>query len=181
MAAFSIYRGRSLADDCSVSNIVIKLTRDEFPVLGFSAFQLCPRQYLYSCTLDTLNVLALCQERRVAERINRQLKQQLANYKVPDVMEYVEEKANLYELQKKVKSWQRKVDIASVSCLAYLLLQQSNVRLLLGRPTEYVSGLIFYPCFFFFFFLLLFFAAYSPRSLNGTQRKSATWSEVSVI
>ena len=36
------------------------------------------------------------------------------------------------------------------------------------------------------FFLLLssfffFFAAWSPRSLNGTQRKSATWSEVSVI
>ena len=37
-----------------------------------------------------------------------------------------------------------------------------------------------------FFFLLLssfffFFAAWSPRSLNGTERKSATWSEVSVI
>jgi len=30
-------------------------------------------------------------------------------------MEYVEEKANLYELQKKVKCWERKVDIASVS------------------------------------------------------------------
>ena len=26
-----------------------------------------------------------------------------------------------------------------------------------------------------------FFAAWSPRSLNGTERKSATWSEVSVI
>jgi len=63
-----------------------------------------------------LNVLVRFQERRSAERINRQLKQQLANYKVPDVMEYVEEKANLYELQKKVKCWERKVDIASVSC-----------------------------------------------------------------
>jgi len=59
--------------------------------------------------------VAWFQERRVAERINRQLKQQLANYKVPDVMEYVEEKASLYELQKKVKCWERKVDIASVS------------------------------------------------------------------
>jgi len=60
-------------------------------------------------------LLAWFQERSVAERINRHLKQQLANYKVPDVMEYVEEKASLYELQKKVKCWERKVDIASVS------------------------------------------------------------------
>ena len=34
---------------------------------------------------------------------------------------------------------------------------------------------------FFLSFFLLFFAAWSPRSLNGTERKSATWSEVSVI
>ena len=62
------------------------------------------------------NLLAFLQERQVAEKTNRQLKQQLANYKVPEVMEYVEEKASLYELQKKVKSWERKVDIANVSC-----------------------------------------------------------------
>lgn len=30
-------------------------------------------------------------------------------------MEYVTEKADLYELNKKVKSWERKVDIAEVS------------------------------------------------------------------
>ena len=29
-------------------------------------------------------------------------------------MEYVSEKADLYELQKKVKSWERKVEIAEV-------------------------------------------------------------------
>lgn len=33
---------------------------------------------------------------------------------VPEVMEYVSEKADLYELHKKVKSWERKVDIAEV-------------------------------------------------------------------
>ncbi len=32
-------------------------------------------------------------------------------------MEYVGEKADLYELQKKVKSWERKVEIAEVSIL----------------------------------------------------------------
>ena len=54
------------------------------------------------------------QERAKAEKINRKLRQQLADYRVPDVMEYVGEKADLYELQKKVKSWERKVEIAEV-------------------------------------------------------------------
>lgn len=36
------------------------------------------------------------------------------NAQVPEVMEYVTEKADLYELNKKVKSWERKVDIAEV-------------------------------------------------------------------
>ena len=49
-----------------------------------------------------------------AEKINRKLRQSLADYRVPDVMEYVTEKAELYELQKKVRSWERKVEIADV-------------------------------------------------------------------
>ena len=54
------------------------------------------------------------QERAKAEQINKRLRKQLANFKVPDVMEYVAEKASLYDIQKKVKSWERKVDIAEV-------------------------------------------------------------------
>ena len=54
------------------------------------------------------------QERMKAEKINRKLRQSLADYRVPDVMEYVTEKAELYELQKKVRSWERKVEIADV-------------------------------------------------------------------
>ena len=54
------------------------------------------------------------QERAKAESINRKLRSSLADYKVPHVMEYVSEKADLYELQKKVKSWERKVEIAEV-------------------------------------------------------------------
>ena len=57
------------------------------------------------------------QERFKAEKINRKLRQQLADFRVPEVMEYVSEKADLYELQKKVKSWERKVEIADVSLL----------------------------------------------------------------
>ena len=55
------------------------------------------------------------QERSKAEKRNRKLRQQLADYRVPEVMEYVSEKADLYEIQKKVKSWERKVEIADVS------------------------------------------------------------------
>lgn len=55
------------------------------------------------------------EERAKAEKINRKLRQQLADFRVPEVMEYVTEKADLYELQKKVKSWERKVEIAEMS------------------------------------------------------------------
>ena len=54
------------------------------------------------------------QERAKAESINRRLRQELADYRVPDVMQYVQEKAGLYEIKKKVKSWERKVEIADV-------------------------------------------------------------------
>ncbi|XP_069113903.1 cilia- and flagella-associated protein 263-like [Argopecten irradians] len=54
-------------------------------------------------------------ERAKAEKINRKLRQQLADYRVPEVMDYVTEKADLYELQKKVRSWERKVEIAEMA------------------------------------------------------------------
>ena len=54
------------------------------------------------------------------------------------------------------------------------------------RPPDIVCRRTYIlPVFLLSFFLLLsfffFFAGWSPRSLNGTERKSATWSEVSVI
>ncbi|XP_005090523.1 coiled-coil domain-containing protein 113 [Aplysia californica] len=54
-------------------------------------------------------------ERAKAELINKKLRRQLATFRVPDVMDYVMEKADLYDLQKKVKSWERKVDIAEMA------------------------------------------------------------------
>lgn len=63
----------------------------------------------------------LLQERFKAEKRNRKLRQQLADYRVPEVMEYVSEKADLYELQKKVKSWERKVEIADVRSYFYMI------------------------------------------------------------
>ncbi|XP_002741623.1 cilia- and flagella-associated protein 263-like [Saccoglossus kowalevskii] len=54
-------------------------------------------------------------ERATAEKLNRKLRQQLDDYKVPEVVEYVREKADLYELNKTVKSWERKVEIAEMA------------------------------------------------------------------
>ncbi|XP_078491712.1 cilia- and flagella-associated protein 263-like [Ciona intestinalis] len=55
------------------------------------------------------------EERLVAEKKNNHLRQRLADFKVPDVQDYVEKKANLTELQKVVKSWERKVEIAQMA------------------------------------------------------------------
>ena len=50
--------------------------------------------------------------------MNNALKDQMSNFRVPDVMVYVEEKADLDEVRKKVGTWRRKVDIAQVCCPA---------------------------------------------------------------
>ncbi|KAL9986980.1 hypothetical protein ACROYT_G001210 [Oculina patagonica] len=54
-------------------------------------------------------------ERTKAETLNSRLKQQLADYKVPDVLDYVTERADLYELNKTVRMWERKVEIAHMA------------------------------------------------------------------
>lgn len=78
------------------------------------------------------------QERSKAEKINRKLRQQLGDYKVPDVMEYVGEKANLYELQKKVRTWERKVEIAEMALKthrkAWTQLQMASTQPLAWGP-----------------------------------------------
>lgn len=48
------------------------------------------------------------------ENKNRKLRAQLENYKVPDVNDYVNAEDCLYNLQKELKIWERKVEIAEV-------------------------------------------------------------------
>ncbi|XP_078687929.1 cilia- and flagella-associated protein 263-like [Branchiostoma floridae x Branchiostoma belcheri] len=55
------------------------------------------------------------EERSKAEKENKKYRTQLADYRVPDVLDYVQDKADLYELQKTVKSWERKVEIAEMA------------------------------------------------------------------
>ncbi|RKP20192.1 hypothetical protein ROZALSC1DRAFT_28309, partial [Rozella allomycis CSF55] len=50
-----------------------------------------------------------------ASKLNKHLKQQMEDFKVPEVLEYVVEKALANDLAHKMKSWQRKVDVASMT------------------------------------------------------------------
>jgi len=61
------------------------------------------------------------QEKSTAEERNSKCKQQLQDFKVPEVMEYVNEKAELYELRKAVQSWERKVEIASMALKTHMI------------------------------------------------------------
>ena len=48
------------------------------------------------------------------ENKNRKLRAQLENYKVPDINDYVSAEDCLYNLNKEVKVWERKCEIAEV-------------------------------------------------------------------
>lgn len=54
-------------------------------------------------------------ERAKAEGTNKKLRQQLSDYRVPEVIDYVTSVAELCELKKKEKIWDRKVDIAKMA------------------------------------------------------------------
>eukprot|EP01136_Pigoraptor_vietnamica_P030441 Opistho-1_new@89695 len=54
-------------------------------------------------------------ERAKAERINQTLRRQLDDFKVPQILQYVNEKADQYDLAKRVSTWERKVEIAELS------------------------------------------------------------------
>ncbi|XP_043836170.1 coiled-coil domain-containing protein 113 [Dromiciops gliroides] len=59
------------------------------------------------------------EDRAKAEVLNKKLRKQLATYKVPHVMMYVHEKVTNYELEKSIKAWERKVEIAEMSLKGY--------------------------------------------------------------
>lgn len=55
------------------------------------------------------------QERSQAKALNKKLKAQLANFRVPDVMKYVEDKATNDRLRHNIKALERKGRIVKVS------------------------------------------------------------------
>ncbi|KAI3387022.1 hypothetical protein SNEBB_000291 [Seison nebaliae] len=54
-------------------------------------------------------------EQKKADEINKTLQQQLEDYKVPEVWQYVQEKAKLYNQKKNLQIWERKVEIAEMA------------------------------------------------------------------
>lgn len=58
-------------------------------------------------------------ERLRAQRRNQLLRKQMAEYKVPPVLDYVHEKADLDILRKSVAQWSRKVRVADVTLKRY--------------------------------------------------------------
>lgn len=59
------------------------------------------------------------QEKETALAVNKKFRQQIQDFKVPDVMEYVHEKSDLLELRKSVQSWERKCEISTMALKAH--------------------------------------------------------------
>ncbi|XP_045662854.1 coiled-coil domain-containing protein 113 isoform X2 [Ursus americanus] len=59
------------------------------------------------------------EDRAKAEAVNRKLRKQLAEFRSPQVMVYVREKILNADLEKTIKTWERKVEIAEMSLKGY--------------------------------------------------------------
>lgn len=55
------------------------------------------------------------QDRAKDEALNKKLRRRLSEFRVPPVMLYVKEKVLNGDLEKTIKTWERKVEIAEVS------------------------------------------------------------------
>eukprot|EP01105_Mastigella_eilhardi_P005681 TRINITY_DN17330_c0_g1_i1.p1 TRINITY_DN17330_c0_g1~~TRINITY_DN17330_c0_g1_i1.p1 ORF type:complete len:357 (+),score=117.72 TRINITY_DN17330_c0_g1_i1:31-1071(+) len=66
----------------------------------------------------------------------QKLKQQQEEYNVPQVLDYVKQKAELTELEEQVKSWQRKVEIAEME----LKRQRTKARTVAGLQSTQASS-----------------------------------------
>ncbi|ELW66211.1 Coiled-coil domain-containing protein 113 [Tupaia chinensis] len=59
------------------------------------------------------------EDRAKAEALNKRLRKQLVEFRAPAVMMYVQEKIQSGELEKTIKMWERKVEIAEMSLKGY--------------------------------------------------------------
>ncbi|XP_059569685.1 coiled-coil domain-containing protein 113 isoform X6 [Alligator mississippiensis] len=59
------------------------------------------------------------EEQAKVECLNKKLRKQLSDYRVPPILKYVNEKMALYDLENSIKTWERKVEIAEASLQSY--------------------------------------------------------------
>jgi hypothetical protein len=55
------------------------------------------------------------EEKKAAADRNKKLKHQIEEYHVPEVLDYVKLNAEIHEIHKKIKDWERKVEIAQMA------------------------------------------------------------------
>ncbi|XP_008573208.1 PREDICTED: coiled-coil domain-containing protein 113 isoform X2 [Galeopterus variegatus] len=68
---------------------------------------------------NTLQVLNTYKDRAKAEAWNKKLRKQLAEFRAPQVMVYLREKILNGDLEKSIRMWERKVEIAEMSLKGY--------------------------------------------------------------
>ncbi|XP_039209561.1 coiled-coil domain-containing protein 113 isoform X2 [Crotalus tigris] len=68
---------------------------------------------------NTLQILNFYKERVKAEILNKKLRRQLAEYRVPPVLNYVHEKVAVHDLENTLRIWERKVEIAEMALQSY--------------------------------------------------------------
>ncbi|EPQ12249.1 Coiled-coil domain-containing protein 113 [Myotis brandtii] len=64
-------------------------------------------------------ILQVEEDRAKAEALNKQLRRQMAEFRAPPVMTYVKEKIFNGDLEKTIRVWERKVEIAEMSLKGY--------------------------------------------------------------
>ncbi|XP_043292263.1 coiled-coil domain-containing protein 113 isoform X2 [Cervus canadensis] len=68
---------------------------------------------------NTLQILNAYKDRAKALALNRQLRKQLSEFRAPQVMMYIREKIRNGDLEKTIRVWERKVEIAEMSLKGY--------------------------------------------------------------
>ncbi|XP_044787877.1 coiled-coil domain-containing protein 113 isoform X2 [Bubalus bubalis] len=68
---------------------------------------------------NTLQILNAYKDRAKALALNKQLRKQLSEFRAPQVMMYIREKIRNGDLEKTIRMWERKVEIAEMSLKGY--------------------------------------------------------------
>ncbi|XP_059521431.1 coiled-coil domain-containing protein 113 [Myotis daubentonii] len=83
-------------------------------------------------------ILQVEEDRAKAEALNKQLRKQMAEFRAPPVTTYVKEKIFNADLEKTIRVWERKVEIAEMSLKGYRKewnkMKATNEKLLLISP-----------------------------------------------
>uniref|UniRef100_A0A8C9EED6 Cilia- and flagella-associated protein 263 n=1 Tax=Phocoena sinus TaxID=42100 RepID=A0A8C9EED6_PHOSS len=110
------YKQSSLLKTCCVVIFQSKLHRAMEMSVNLDKEFLLRKELLEKVEKETLQVE---EDRAKAMALNKQLRKQLSEFRVPQVMMYVREKMRNRDLEKAIGMWERKVEIAEMSLKGY--------------------------------------------------------------